>query len=584
MEMLKKAKKFFICLITSLMLMASFGFADSLDTVPADSLFCVKINNFDATMAKIDQFSLGLIPMVVPSQAARAHLFMRTLGNPTMQGLNTGGDVIIFGMAREGSPEPAVIAMLPVKDYSQFVSASQNVSEPNENGVSSVKGPGMGNLVAVKAGNYALLGEVENTSLILAAAKGSKGLADSLDASQKKLSSEAPIWIYGDIDQINKSYGRMIEMSLGMMQQQMQAMSPAGGSPQEIAQITKLLKKFLAESDYVSIAIDPEPDVLNIKKTFSAEAGTEMANMFAKDSTLPKTNKLIGYMEDGAAMNFSAKLNKSLMLTLIDVKLDTMRTFLGDEVRNQLNGIAKELIASTGGTMAVSVKPNSDKPPFAVTKVVQVRDKDGFKQAYSKAIDLITGDVLANLSKAGLKAEGEYIKGASSYKGVDIDLIDISLEAVDAGSPQAQMIMQKCGDRIEIKTAMAGDYFVVAVGADTRTAVKGLIDSVKAGEKTLTSEVQTAVTMLDGADEADFVGTANIIRLMQITVSMAPMPMSLPFDQMQTSSNVAFAGDVGDGKAVIDVAVPKKHLSELFMGFMMMQMQPKNQPQPQVQP
>ena len=55
--------------------------------------------------------------------------------------------------------------------------------------------------------------------------------------------------------------------------------------------------------------------------------------------------------------------------------------------------------------------------------------------------------------------------------------------------------------------------------------------------------------------------------------AFTPMPMPIPFDQIPTKSNVAFAGKAADGKLIVDVAVPKEHLTELTTGIMMMQQQ-----------
>jgi len=55
----------------------------------------------------------------------------------------------------------------------------------------------------------------------------------------------------------------------------------------------------------------------------------------------------------------------------------------------------------------------------------------------------------------------------------------------------------------------------------------------------------------------------------------------IPFAQMEiaTKSNIAFAGKAGNGKMIVDIAVPKEHLKEIVSEFMMMQQkQPTTQP------
>jgi hypothetical protein len=218
----------------------------------------------------------------------------------------------------------------------------------------------------------------------------------------------------------------------------------------------------------------------------------------------------------------------------------------------------------------------------------EVKDKDKYQKSYEQMMQLTPEFINSVYKDMNLPMTGkcEHKKAVSTYKGVAIDLTKLSFKMADVNSPEAQMINAMYGEGIEYRMAAIDDYFAMAIGGDTDNSIKELIDSVKAGDKALSAEVTEAMTLLGGAEDADMVGTANLIRLAQLITGFMPMPMPLPFDQMQTKTNIAFAGKISDGKVVIDVAIPKQHLSELVMGFMMMQMQTQPQPnaQPQVQP
>jgi hypothetical protein len=105
-----------------------------LEMVPAESLFCVRINSFDHTLSQIDQFLSGAAPIpVMTSMLVRMQL-AQLLGSPELKGLNTTGSFVIFAVAPSGevpAADPAsdtfVAILAPVTDYTQFVSGNSNI-------------------------------------------------------------------------------------------------------------------------------------------------------------------------------------------------------------------------------------------------------------------------------------------------------------------------------------------------------------------------------------------------------------------------------------------------------------------------
>jgi len=58
------------------------------------------------------------------------------------------------------------------------------------------------------------------------------------------------------------------------------------------------------------------------------------------------------------------------------------------------------------------------------------------------------------------------------------------------------------------------------------------------------------------------------------------MPIPAPQTDIPTSSNIAFAGKIANGKMLFEIAFPKQHLMEMMGMFRMtqqQQMQPKQQ-------
>ena len=57
--------------------------------------------------------------------------------------------------------------------------------------------------------------------------------------------------------------------------------------------------------------------------------------------------------------------------------------------------------------------------------------------------------------------------------------------------------------------------------------------------------------------------------------SMVPAPV--PQVNVPSKSNIAIGGKADNGKMVVNIAIPKEHLSEIMSIFMMMQMQQQQQ-------
>lgn len=587
-----------------------------LDAIPAESLFCVRINNFDRTLGVLDQFLAGATPMPMGASMMVRMQLAQLLGDPTLQGLDTTGSFAIFGAAKakdSNSVGPSDIfgaAILPAKDYAQFVSLSANVSEADANGVSAISpgGPGGGGqAIVAKAGQFALLGSKKNYDELLGLAKSisagkCSSIAKSLEAEQTKQATEAPLWAYGDIQKINKTFGPAITQALEKIQAEAAKEMMMTGQPQPMNPTRMLkvyfdvFKAFLEQGRYASVTLTPEPTVLKLSKTVAAMPGTEMAKMLTADASLPKQNKLLGYLEDGAFGNFAAKIHKGWMEKLADFGISFFKAMpagsVSEEELAEWTQLSKDSAETMGNLVAISAKPEPGaKPPIAAKYIVEIKDKEKFEQEKTKAMELMKGGAFFKMyEQMGMKCDLKWLKGVGEYKGVLIDSMKFSIKATDANSMQAQMIQQMYGGGFEYRMAYTNGLFLTVFSSDPDAGIRQLIDTVKAGgPKEMSSEIQAATTLLPGAKDADFVGTLNIIRLMQMGMAFAPVPMPISLDAIATKSNVVMAGRAADGKLMVDVALPKEHLTELTTGIQMiqqqqMQMQQQQQMQQQSQP
>ena len=620
MEMNKKNRGLVCALLVAVLLGAVFcGNAVAgdavLETVPANCVFCVKLNNFNYTLSQVDQFIAGASPMgpMGPSMMARMQL-ANMLGDPMLQGLDMAGSFAIFGMvmpktAEATEPDLLVAALLPVKDYQLFVSLSPNVNEPDDAGVSTITirpmmampaGPNAPPppakiLLCIKAGPFAMVASEGDRTKLLAAAKsissGQGSMGKGLDADQTKLAADMPIWAYVDIEQVNKVFGPTIQKFFEQAKGELKKGMASSGAPQpaNIAEIMNvyfdMAKAFLEQGKYVSIAIKPEPAVLRIKKTLAAKPDTNMAKLLTAGESLPKQNKLIAQLGDGAAINAAVKVDKAWMKELSKFGMSFMKAGATSDANAadempKWDQIIKDSVDSMGQVLAFSLKSNTGgKPPFAMEYYVEVEDKEKFDKVQNEYAELMkTGAFGKMYGEMGMEMSFDINRGVSEYKGVSIDTAKLSMKATDTNSPEAQMVQAMYGDGLDYRMAHVNGLYLTAISGDPDATIKKMIDSVKAGaEKKVGGEMAAAMALLGGAEDADFVGTINYIRLMGMVMSFVPMPMPIPFDQIPTASNIAFAGNIGNGKLVADVAVPKEHIMEFVAGMQML-MQPQ-QPQ-----
>jgi hypothetical protein len=157
-------------------------------------------------------------------------------------------------------------------------------------------------------------------------------------------------------------------------------------------------------------------------------------------------------------------------------------------------------------------------------------------------------------------------RGVDLYKDVSIDSAKFTMKSTDANSPQGQMINVMYGGGFDYRWGMVDGLWVCTIGSNANSAIRELIDQVKAGgPKQMGDEMKAALTLLPEADKADFVVTYNFLRLFKMMTAMVPVP--IPQMDISTKSNIVFAGKAGNGKMVVDIALPKEHLMEIMAAF-----------------
>ena len=575
-----------------------------LQMVPAGSLFCVRVNNLNDTLARVDQFLAGVAPMGL-SMPVRSQ-FAQVLGNPELPGVDMSGSFVVFAVApaaEQSGPAPSTVfigILAPVTDYKKFVAENSNVGPPDADGVSENTSEKFRGMLMKQVGDYALVGPAESGTFSAIAksilAGKTVSLTRVLDDGQIQQAMKQPVWAYANVQVISKVFGPMVSAQLQQAKQAMKAAEAQGVGPMfdpstMVDAYATIIDTLMKEIRFLSLTFEPKPAACNLGLMVAAVPGTEVANMFTAEASPGEKNELLGYLNNGAIMNAALGVNtpllKKLYMKSIDLFVGIADANMPAQELSRMKALTADVVDSLGPAMVFSFSTDlQNKPPLALTYVVQVKDAKKFHQVIDDAVDMMNEGAIADFYKSmGVEVSSTMSRSVASYKGVSIDSATFTMKLADANSPQAQMISTLYGQGIDYRWGMVDGMWVCAVSSDPDAAIRKLIDEIKAaGPKSPPSEVQAALSLVPGAATADFVGTYNFLRWFQILGAMMPIPM--PQMAVPTQSNIAFAADVGQGKMTAQIALPKEHLMEIMGVFQAMQQQraPQQLEEQQAQP
>ena len=563
-----------------------------LQIMPAESLFCVRVNNLDQTLGTIDQFLVGVSPTPMPVSMLVRMQLAKVLGSAELKGVNMGGSLALFGVISAGEapgPKPSdmfIGALVPITDYKQFIDGNPNLSPPDENGISKNTSSMFGGMLIKQVGNYALIGPSESGTFAATAkliSVESAKLGSVLDAVEAQRAAKEPLWLYGNIQQVSRSFGPLLFVQLEQMKKMVKGMeSKQQGSMGPVVKImdmyVTIFETMMKETKSLSLAVRPRPNACNLSIGVSAVPGTGMGNMFATDTSGIRENRLLGYLEDGAMMNFAGRMNTPFWKQL-NVKSIDLLTAIADEAMaaediTKMKTLTSDMVSALGGPVVFSffIDANS-KPPFVLKYALEVKDADKFNKVLEDAREMMNSGSVADFYKSlGMEMGFTINRGTGSYEGVSIDSAKLVMKSTEPNSPQGKMIDAMYGGGLEYRWAMVDGLWVCAVGGDMDSAIHKMIDEAKSGgPKQTAGEMKAALALLPEADKADFMGTYNILRSFKMMGAMtgAFMPIPMPFAKMDipTKSNIIFAGKAGDNRMTLDIALPKEHLAEMMSVF-----------------
>jgi hypothetical protein len=572
---------------------------DPITVIPADSLFCVRINNLSGVATRIDQFLTGISAKPVNVSALVPAQLGGLLGSPEAKGINLSGSFAVFGPLPGGDvPDVTRIAVLiPVSDYKQFLEGNPNVAPPDAEGISAIGPKEQPMFAATNMAGYVLATSANNRQPLiemkkLLAGPGATGLAKRLSPEELKRAQTSPVWAYANIQTVSKMFGPMIQAMLqqatkGMQEMQGQAVPGQAGAVMDM--YTGMLNAMMQQTQFVSLSLDPSADSIRAGFVTAAVPNTEMAKILQGDSQTPD-KKFLPYLENGAVMNIIMSMDPAAWNRVNNFYFDLLAKLSGPNASGEniskLKRLTTDATNALTGTLAGSFSVDAKaKPPFRLQYVLGMKDPQAFYRVLEEALAMLESGPIADLMKqSGMALKFELKRKVETYKDVPIDAFKISINPTDPNSQQTKMFTTMFGNVIEGRLAVVNNLLVYAIAGDPATGVRKLVDQAKGGgTQAVPSEVQAAMQLIPGSEKACFFATYNYLRVLQMVTAIMPMPM--PQTPVQSQSNIAIAGKATGGSLSIELAVPKQHVKEITNVFMQMQQQqPKMQEQQPEQP
>ena len=564
-----------------------------LSMLPEDSMFCVRINNFNGSLGILDQYLAGASPVPV-SLAMLANLQLGAIiGDPMLTGIDQGGDFALFAIPPQADgTEPIMGILIPVTDYKTFVETNPNCKE-GESGIAALLAPnspaGGFALAEVGNGKYAIVvSESEKATLPAlreAITKTQKPLSKKISAAQAKESISAPAWAYINLAGLYNKYNQDV---LGMLEMAQTGMAQTGG-PAEMMEfyfkmLPELFKEFAGEAGSATMALTPQPTIMTLDVALRAKDGSELAKMLVAD-TKSTGYTLTNYLDNSNAVNGLMMMDGSFMQGFYDKLFDIMEAATDDpaakEQTEKMKGLTQKMFAAMGDEVSISYSYTAGTPPFKLQEVFEVKDSEAMKALMTESMDYAN-----SLYKTmGISAELKYEPGVSTYKDASIDTISISIVTSDDPNDTMQKEIEKMygSDGFKYYLAQTPDKFYLAMGPNSEETLKTLIDQ-PASTAAPSGDIKIAMDALKDTPYNDFVFSVNVIKLMkgmgEMMQTMGAQPGMEPAAAMfsglkdvQTQSCLVTGGKVADGQAALRLAIPKQHLVEIVGIAMQIQQQ-----------
>jgi hypothetical protein len=567
-----------------LVLSSAFGIsapaADIFSAVPAESLICLRIHNLEYTLGSLDQFAAGLSPAPVAFSMMGRMQLGSALGDPNLSSVNMRGDFAVFGLSGKFNKAPGaepqffMLAAVPVTNFKQLAASHAVTKKVDANGILTI---GPNNLLMAQAGSFAILGSADDydqITYVLSHLK-SKALDSRLAPEQIEQSTKQQLWIYGDLEKVNQLYGPAVLDGFKKMQTMVAAQAKPG-----TADATKFLKIYfdaiqaiMNQSKDATVSVNIKPEVINISKTLTAIADSNLGKMLMpgpRGSTLPD---LYSYMPADSIATAGGWIDRPFIEQAYPAMLKSLGSIMkdfGPQQQRDLMALVHKSLDAIGDTAAFAFMPaGKSQPPFAFIYLIKVKNADAFKDSvYQQKQQMEKPYVQEFFKSSGVKADYTMKKNAWIYKGIPVDQMIFTETAIDPNSEMARQMQKIYGGKFITNVGVVRDVAVLAGGADANAQFRAAIDKLEA-KPAIAPALKNSLALIPDANTAQMVGTINILSVMKMAAALAPVSPIPPqaLDEVPSTSSIAFAGHMTKNAITFDVAIPKKHLTEIKSAF-----------------
>ncbi|MHC4692457.1 MAG: hypothetical protein ACYS67_06935, partial [Planctomycetota bacterium] len=538
-----------------------------LQVLPAETLFCVRVNNLDDTCTALNEYLKGVAPESLDVKDKVLSGLAKRLGGKRLRGVNTKGTFAIFGVnlpSKENTANPFanlfIGGVVQVRNYEKFVSGNPNVGQADDDGISKLTVDGKEEAIVTRKGRFAVMCPPRSREKLIRFKKmrvgRKRGLGALLDESEKELLRASPVWLYGNVQQASKLFAPMLFAQIESMKAEIKKAQEEGKTvmmdPAAIVDFyIEMFEMLLKGTDRLGIGIVPAAEKCTFTLQCKAVDGTLLEQLLSAPEG-GNLDELIRYLENGAFANIIAKVDRKGMnvgyMKMIDLIASLSPDAMGKAETDRLKKLTTRFINAIGDGVAISMKPgDGESGPFSFKYVIKVKDEKAFKEVMEEEIRMINEGMFNKIYKSfGLDINLGIETDTATYRGVEIGSATLSFEIADGNSPDTEMIDKIWGEGLKYRWALLDGYCVYAFGGGCNKNIRKLIDQIKAGGPDgLASEIQTAIDVFEGDDEKedeeyDFGGTFNLVRMLNMasgfitaTVGLEIKPLDLP-----TQSNI----------------------------------------------
>lgn len=552
------------------------------ELLPAETLFCVRINYFDYALGQMDQYLSGVMPVPMPATMGGRSMVSQILADASLANVDTSADFAIAGLSVEKDPnnqsmkDLLIVMLVPMKDYDKFIAENQNASAPDVNGISVIR-IGKKSTLITELGGFGLatlLGDYEKlTCGVDLLAGDNPRLAASLAPDDLAQAEKQLFWTYANVQKASTIFAPAARQKLEQLKQIVAQQKSA--PPEAINIYAVMLDIITYEVETLSLGIEPTDNLLRINFDAVAVPNTPLARMFTTGTEAKKQNELLGYLPEGGLFNVALRLNtpfwEELSLTNYDLISLMSDKEVPAETFEKLQKLFAQMVASSDGdsVMSWTIQPDSNAIPFAATWVAEINDVPKWQQANEEIMKLwgqsTFGDIYAD--SFDICTEYKATPAVDNHRGVQVDAMTFSISPTDPNSEYAKMIQNIYGQGLDYRWAYTDGLYLCSIGADCQKGIRDLIDKTKDGvDSQPKPEIAAAMQLLANYEECDFTGTYNHVRVLNMVRVFMPPEISsalTELDEFSSNSNLAFGGKIGTGRMSLEFALPKEHLIEM---------------------